>query len=54
MPKSVQSEFKTVLRIMPFEAYVPGAPGKLLPTVPATDELRRLCLEAIEREYEKI
>jgi hypothetical protein len=55
MPKSVQKELKGVLDGMAFEAYPPGAPGEeFLPFTPPTDELRRLCLESIESEYENI
>jgi hypothetical protein len=54
MPKSVQEEFKSVLRIMAFEPYAPDAPAHTVPTIPQGEKLRKLCLEAIQDEYEKI
>ena len=53
MPASVQEEFQTVLRIMPFEPYAPDAEQNALPIIPPTHKLRTLCLEAIESEYQK-
>jgi len=53
MPASVQEEFKDVLRIMPFEPYAPDAQQNVLPTIPPTQKLRTLCLEAIQSDYEK-
>jgi len=54
MPESVQGEFKVVLGVMQLEAYAPDAQPNAVPSIPATQQLRTLCLEAIQREYEKI
>jgi hypothetical protein len=54
MPKSVQQEFKIVLRNMDFEPYPPEAPVNMLPSVPSTDKLRKLCMDAIQQEYDRV
>ena len=54
MPQSVQREFKAVLQGMAFEAYAPDAGAHATPAIPRTEKLRGLCLEAMEREYEKM
>jgi hypothetical protein len=54
MPESIQEEFKIVLETMAFEPYAADASEVTPPTIPSTEKLRRLCLEAIRSEYEKI
>jgi hypothetical protein len=54
MPESVQEEFRIVLRNMAIEPYAPDAPEHAIPAIPSTERFRKLCLEAIQAEYEKI
>jgi hypothetical protein len=54
MPESVQGEFKIVLRKMAIEPYAPNAPAHAIPAIPPTEQFRKICLEAIQGEYEKI
>ncbi len=55
IPESVRVQFEIVLGNMAFEPYAPDDHDpNSLPFTPSVEEFRKLCLEAIQREYEKI